>query len=343
MPEPVVIIGAGPAGCAAAVQCLRLGVRPRLLDRSGRAGGLVFEAQRVDNYPGLNPLPGPVFAERLADHLARFGIEVERATVTSLASCTGTSRARPAETASWSPGADTAAEEAGDATEPARGAPAILVRGDFDEIEARGVILATGTVARPLDVPGAAALAGSRLFYSVRELLTALPSARRALIIGGGEAALDYALTLAEAGARVRVLVRGTAVRAIGRLADRVRENPAIEIVTEVTPLGLERDDAGVRLAVGVASPVPGQHEIVEHGDAILVAIGRESTAQRLLENVSASPIFGVRSALSGLFIIGDARSGGLGQIAMATGDGIAAAMTLVVYIQHAQAGGRLE
>ena len=80
--EQIVIVGAGPAGCAAAVQCARLGVKPLLLDQSGKAGGLVANAFLVENYPGLEkPLTGEVFAGRLAEHLARFDVTITAQTV----------------------------------------------------------------------------------------------------------------------------------------------------------------------------------------------------------------------------------------------------------------------
>ena len=50
--EPIVVVGAGPAGCAAAVQCARLGVRPLLLDRMGEAGGLVRNGYLIDKRTG---------------------------------------------------------------------------------------------------------------------------------------------------------------------------------------------------------------------------------------------------------------------------------------------------
>ncbi|MCK4305944.1 MAG: FAD-dependent oxidoreductase, partial [Candidatus Eisenbacteria sp.] len=76
--ERIAIIGAGPAGCAAAVQCKRLGISPLLVDRTGNAGGSIANAHLIENYPGLDPLPGPEFAQRLAAHLARHGIPILR-------------------------------------------------------------------------------------------------------------------------------------------------------------------------------------------------------------------------------------------------------------------------
>ena len=82
----VVIVGAGPAGCAAAVQCRRLGQHPLLLDRTGRPGGLVAHAHSVENYPGLPPTAGPRMVQLLAEHLERFDLRVEQREVLGLES-----------------------------------------------------------------------------------------------------------------------------------------------------------------------------------------------------------------------------------------------------------------
>jgi thioredoxin reductase (NADPH) len=291
--ERVVIVGAGPAGCAAAAQCARLGVRPRLLDRKGRAGGLVTQAYRIENNPGLEPMPGPVFAERIAAHIARFGIEVERAEVALI-------------------------ERDGDD---------LLLRGSFGAIEAHTAIVAVGTVARPLEIPGAADLVAppaGRLFHEVRALLATLPAVQRVLVVGSGEAALDYALTLADAGARVRVLARGPQprARARGRLVELARGHSRIEIACGVLPRRLSGDSKGIALAVTAAGV-----ESIERADAILVAIGRDSAAGPLLDTTA--------TAVPGLFIAGDARCGGLGQAGIAVGDGLAAAMAAVAHLER--------
>jgi thioredoxin reductase len=80
----VAVVGAGPAGCAAAVQCRRFGLRVVLFDAHGEAGGLIANAFRVENHPGISPCAGTSVARSLQDHLARWEIPVERGTVSSL-------------------------------------------------------------------------------------------------------------------------------------------------------------------------------------------------------------------------------------------------------------------
>lgn len=294
--EQIVVVGAGPAGCAAAVQCKRLGETPLLLDRTGRAGGLLANACSIENYPGLKPLPGPIFAEKLAAHLARFELPIARGEVTTLV---------PTE-------------------------EGLVIRGDFGEVQARCVILAIGTNPLALGIPGAAELTGSGMFYEVSTLLAAVDAPRRVLVIGGSEAALDYALSLAGAGARVTILVRGPALRAgRGRLVSLVRRNPMIELVLETIPRRVGREGRGIVLETAGT-----QGRTRERADALLAAIGRWSAAEALLNRLNIDPQGPIRTSRPGLFVAGDARLGSLGQIGMAVGDGLAAATAAVTALE---------
>lgn len=203
----LIIIGAGPAGATAAIQCVRLGLSPVVLDRAGRAGGLVENAQRLENYPGLAPAPsGRTFARRLRQGLCRFDVEVRRETVTSI------SRSRSG----------------------------YRLSGSFGALGARCVIAAVGTRPRHVAIRGAAAL-GGLVFHEVRELLVRGPS--RVGIIGAGEAALDSALSLAALGVEVRIFCRGARPAASGVLLDRVTQSERITLethsrVSAVRPFG---------------------------------------------------------------------------------------------------------
>lgn len=288
----IVIIGAGPAGVAAAVQCRRHGVDPWLCDQAGEAGGLVVNAYRIENLPGVAPCDGRALAASLRDHLSRFGVEV-----------------RP------------------EAVHHVRHTPGGLVISTSEgDRQAGAAILAVGT--RPIhpDLPGLGPSC-RRLFFEVRELLASLPRPQSAIVLGGGEAALDYALSLSEAGAWVTVVVRGEAVRACQRLREAVAAVPGIRIAPRTRAVAYEEGDSKVALTVesdGTRSTLV--------ADCLLAAVGRISRAADLL-HASLGPM--ERGALVPfrgipLFVAGDARHGGLGQVAMALGDGVAAARLAV-------------
>jgi len=289
--EQVVIVGAGPAGVAAAVQCLRLGIRPLLLDRLGTPGGLVANAFCVENYPGLEPLPGSLLAARLAAHLERFGLGVVPATVHAIRRATG-----------------------GYALDTDRGL-----------VTTRAVIVAAGTVPRRLQIPGASEAEAIRLFYEVRDLLASPLSAERGgiVVIGGGEAALDYSLSLARAGYMVSVLVRGQRFRAQGRLVARVRATPGIAVRLGVEPIEM------LPVAGGIAVKTNDDASGPVCGLAVLAAVGRVSAVSSILADLRVDGNRGapVSSDLRGLFVVGDARRGAVGQVGIAVGDGLTAAM----------------
>ena len=81
---PVVIIGAGPAGIAAAIQLKRSGIDFRLLANS-KIGGLLNEANLVENFPGIAAgVSGKALAGRLKRQLNHAGIKTEKVTVNRL-------------------------------------------------------------------------------------------------------------------------------------------------------------------------------------------------------------------------------------------------------------------
>jgi thioredoxin reductase len=287
--DRIVIVGAGPGGCAAAVQCARLGVAPLLLDRTGEAGGLVANAWSMENYPGLEPLDGGAYVSRLRAHLERFGLHVE----------------------------------AGDVSAVKRSDSGILLDTDRGPIETKVAILAPGTLPRRLELPGA-----EELSYEVRELLDRKPE--RAVVVGGGEMAFDYSLSLARAGAGVEVLVRASAARARGRLAEFVAREPKISLRPETELLAVARRDTGLVLTVTSGGL---RDEIA--CDGVVVAIGRRSGLEGLTAGLDLSPTGMISTRVPGLFVIGDARLGSLGQAGIAVGDGLQAAMQAIDHLDR--------
>jgi thioredoxin reductase (NADPH) len=259
-----------------------------LIDRTGEAGGLLPNAFWVENYPGLEPMTGSAMSARITDHLARFDLSVTRGEVTALTA----------------------------------GPEGFLIRSDLGEIHTRCLVLAVGTHPRRLEIPGVAEIEGRGLFYEVRQLLAQLPSPQRALVIGGGEAALDSALSLAAAGAEVTLVARGPRLRAQGRLLERVARDQRIRVELETTPRQVRTALPGVALEASRNGAVT-----TERASVILTAIGRRSAARELLRGLGAPYQGTLAGGEPGLFVVGDARSGTLGQAGMAVGDGLAAAM----------------
>lgn len=286
------VIGAGPAGCGAAVQCRRMGFSVALLDRTGRPGGLVREARLLENYPGLpEPLSGPDFCASLEELLARHDVQVLDLDVRSVSLREGLFRSS----------------------------------GPRGEIVSRALVLAAGTepVDYRLETGG-----GVALHRSISDLRELGPS--DAVVIGGGEAALDYALNLSDHGTRVRVLVRGPGTRAGGRLLEEVLSRRGVEVLYDTLPLGAVPDDeGGCRLTVlscGVRSVI--------RTDAVLAAVGRKTVLPELEFSPGLVPGM-VRTPVDGLFAAGDACMGCLGQASSAAGQGVTAGMMACAFLKE--------
>jgi thioredoxin reductase len=289
MTSPVVIVGAGPAGIAAAIQLRRSGVEFLLFEKE-RVGGLLREANRVENFPGVpGGVTGRILAARLQRQLAAAGIQVKKARVLAM-TLRGGSFAIETEK-----GACTAAK----------------------------VILACGT--QPL-LPGPPldeAQWRGRLFTSVLPLLKARQET--IAIIGGGDAAFDYALRLAAAN-DVHVLVRSAKSRALPLLVDRSCQQRRI-VIHEHCRL------------TGIVAP-GGKAEMLLKTEDTISGRGGEIMCQRILTAIGRSPALdfldpGLRAILVELerlkriFRVGDAGNGRFRQAAIAAGDGLRAAMEI--------------
>ena len=153
----VAVIGCGPAGIAAAVQLVREG-HPPLVFEGKRPGGLLRNANLVENYPGCpGGISGPELVERMLAQLEEHSVEVRREEVLELV-----------------------CDEKSFSLRTGSGVYAAL-----------RVVLAPGTRPRVLTVPDDCR---GRVFSEVAEMGDV--SGKRVAIIGAGDAAFDYALNL---------------------------------------------------------------------------------------------------------------------------------------------------
>jgi thioredoxin reductase (NADPH) len=274
----LVVVGAGPAGIACAVQAQREGWRSLVIGDEP-PGGLLPAARRIDNLPGYGRgISGAELSERLRRHLSAAGAEWRPGTVTSL--------------------------QAG---------PPFALQTSDGPLEAHRVCLATGTRPRPLP-PMLEALPG--IARDVRGLPDDMGS-QRAVVIGGGDAAFDSALTLADRGSRVTVVIRGARPRAARHLLDEARER--VEVRLEAALAAAAWDGEGYELSWADGSG--------ERAHLLLAAIGRVPRDDLLPEG--RHPIQDVDGGVTGLAVAGDLIRAQERYIATALGDGQRAALWL--------------
>jgi thioredoxin reductase (NADPH) len=171
------IVGAGPAGLAAAVYAASEGLRTVLLEPE-LPGGQAGTTSLIRNYLGFpRGLSGDDLTNRALEQAWLFGAEVVLAR-----SATGLQ---------------------------VRGAERLLRLSDGEEIAARSVIVATGVSWRRLGVPSLEALSGAGVFYGASGAEASATSGQDVIVVGGGNSAGQAAVHLSRYAASVTVVVRG--------------------------------------------------------------------------------------------------------------------------------------
>ena len=291
-----IVVGAGPAGMAAAIYLQRAGMSPLLIEM-GEPGGLLREANLVENYPGF---PGGVR-----------GTEIAALMVKQVRSVGVTIAKERAETISLRKGR-------------------FVVRTDRGERVSRTLIVATGTRPKPMRLKGISTVVERRLFYGIDSIPRKGLRDSRVLVIGGGDAAFDYSLNLRSMGCDVIIIARSPP-RCLPLLQERVRA-AGIDVLIGFVPKSVSERRGQV-----VLSCSHGSRQVELAGDYILVACGREPNLDVLAESgveTSTTTEEPPMTNVPGLFLVGDVVRKNCRQTGIAVGDGILAAMLAEKYIK---------
>ncbi len=290
-----VIVGAGPAGIAAAIQLQRQGV-PFVLLEPQRIGGALHNAHQVENYPGFPAgLPGTELAEYFKESLLWHEIKPVRDRVVRIGfeAVTGLFRVHCARNAAFL---------------------------------AEHLILATGTVARqPTNLPGWREAYGKRCFTEVTEMLDL--EGQRIVVLGSGSNAFDYALTLAKHN-QVAVVLRGGESRARPQLKQRVQANRGIRVGTWMELARVEVLDEQLRLhwrITGSEGRKGSGQPHIDTCDHVVAAIGREATLPEF--SITLEKLQDKLFREGRIQRVGDVAHDDLRQTGVAVGEGIRAAM----------------
>jgi thioredoxin reductase (NADPH) len=283
----VAIIGAGPSGLAMAIQLKRYGIEPVVYE-GHQAGGLLWNANLVENYPGFpGGIRGSELVRLFVDQSRESGVKIVYEEVTSLDYKEGV----------------------------------FILRCGQKRYQYQRVAVASGT--KPIQAAIADLPAGAEkmVLYEVFPLLS--EKWKKIVIVGAGDAAFDYALNLAWQN-EVTILNRGSARGCLPLLYDRVYDHPNITYYQNIGISQVELDEPVRRLTLTCTSPA-GMRKIVT--DYLIYAIGRVPRIDFISENLIQ---FQGELIDSGrLYLIGDVKNDIYRQTAIATGDGVLAAMKL--------------
>lgn len=236
-----VIIGSGPAGYTAAIYLGRAGLKPLVVAGALTPGGQLINTTEVENYPGFpDGILGPDLMENMQRQAERFGAELVFDDAVSVA------LAEPVKQIALSGGC---------------------------EIDARAVIVATGSSYRKLDVPGEIDYSGKGVSYCAT-CDGFFFRGKPVVVVGGGDSALEEALFLTRFASSVTVIHRRGQFRASRIMVDRAVANDKISFVMDSRVEQIVGDGTGVT-SVRVRNVATGEETDLP-ANGVFVAIGHE-------------------------------------------------------------------
>ena len=300
----VAIVGAGPAGLAAAVYAASEGLETIVIEGVA-PGGQAGTSSKIENYLGFpTGISGQGLAGRAQIQAQKFGARLAISRSVSGIDCAGR--------------------------------PYALQLDDGQAVKACAVVIATGARYRKLDVPGQEKYEGQGLHYAATAMEQKLCGGEEVIVVGGGNSAGQAAVFLARSTAHVHILVRaeGLAATMSDYLVQRIGQNSRITLHPRTEITALAGDD---RLReVTWTNRDTGESEARAIGNVFLM-IGAEPNTEWLGGCLAldakgfvktgagedgmalASPY---ATAKAGLFAIGDVRSGSVKRVASGVGEG---------------------
>ena len=298
----VIVIGAGPAGMTAALYASRSNLSVLLIER-GAPGGQLNNTAEIENYPGFDSIMGPELAMKMYEGTSRFGVKNEYGIVTKV-------------------------ENHEDYKE---------VFTEEKSYQGKSVIIATGCVHRKLGVPGEEVFAGRGVSYCA-VCDGAFFRNKKLLVIGGGDSALEEAIYLTQFASEVVVVHRRDALRAQKIIQDRAFANEKISFLWDSVVESIEGNDMVVTNAQ-IKNVKTGE----VHSEAcggIFIYVGLDPLSAPF-ENLGITNEAGwiltdenMKTAIPGIFAVGDGREKGLRQITTAVGEGGIAGQQVFLYLE---------
>ncbi|MDQ2853469.1 MAG: FAD-dependent oxidoreductase [Chloroflexota bacterium] len=318
----VVIVGAGPAGLAAAVYGASEGLKTILVEQEA-PGGQAGTTSRIENYLGFPAgLSGGDLARRGLAQARRLGAEI-----LSPDEVTGIRREDPYR---------------------------VVTLAAAGDVSCQTVVVATGVSYRQLDVPGAAELAGSGIYYGAATTEAVLYRDQEVGVVGGGNSAGQAAVYLSRFATRVALMVRTPELSGMSQyLIDQIAALPNIEVRYEtavtaargeghLSSVTVTRQGAEEEMPLAAIFVFIGQQPRTDWLEGIVARDpgGFVVTGAALLEG--GKPLAGwgldrdpflLESSLPGVFVAGDVRHRSVKRIASAVGEGAMAVQFVHQYL----------
>ncbi|MEA2855800.1 MAG: thioredoxin reductase [Methylobacteriaceae bacterium] len=320
----VAIVGAGPAGLAAAVYAASEGLSVIVLDCRA-FGGQAGASSRIENYLGFpTGISGMALMARAYNQAQKFGAEL---VIPDQANRLG--------------------NPAGES-----GTNYTLAVGEDETLQARAVVVASGARYRRLEVANLAQFEGSSVHYWASPVELRLCAGQEVALVGAGNSAGQAAVYLAANVKKVWMLARGKSIEAtMSRyLCERIRAQANIEVLNQTEITSLQGHDGNLQ---HVRWRNRGSGEVTTHPIRhLFLFIGADPNTDWLAECDVALDAKGfvrtgsdhgadrhaLETSRAGVFAIGDVRSGSVKRVAAAVGEGAQVVAAIHAYLSRTDA-----
>jgi thioredoxin reductase (NADPH) len=303
----LIIVGAGPAGLAAAIYAARARLRTLVVDESV-AGGQVKTTHKVSNYPGFpEDIKGTDLAKAFATQAERFGATIRRAI-----EITAHDFAGPVKT---------------------------LELDEEETVEAPAVIVATGARPRDLGIPGESKFKGRGISYCAT-CDGAYFEGKDIHVIGGGNSAVEESLFLTQFARSVTVIHQFDHFQAEAATTEEALQNPKIKVIWDSEPRAFTGEGGLQALTI---ENVTTRARTELQTDGVFVFIGYVPRTDLVKGLVPLNKWGYVETAedmstpVPGVYVAGDIRSKSFRQITTAVADGTIAALAAQKYLKQAR------
>jgi thioredoxin reductase (NADPH) len=322
----LIIVGAGPAGLAAAVYGASEGLRTLLIDKE-TTGGQAGTSSRIENYLGFpKGLSGADLARRATAQATRLGAEILTAQEVIRVRADGPYRC--------------------------------VTLANGTELSCHALIIATGASLHLLDIPGIAPITGAGVYYGAALTEAVHYKGKQMFVVGGANSAGQGAMFFARYASKVTMLVRGSALeKGMSQyLVDQINSTENIEVrlrtnITEVIgtdrleALVIKNDDTGetetvpaaaLFIFIGARPHSDFVADVVERNSAGFILTGPDlvSNGHRPKKWQLKRDPFLLETSVPGIFAVGDVRQSAVRRVASAVGQGSTAVSFVHQYLK---------
>ncbi|MEC7913649.1 MAG: FAD-dependent oxidoreductase [Chloroflexota bacterium] len=297
----VIIIGGGTAGFSAGMYSSRLGMKTLLVERL-IPGGQIINVERIEDYPGLpDGISGADFSSKVQEQAIVSGTEFAMSEVMGIRKS---------------------------------GHEWIVDTYEGEKIS-KSIIVAGGSTLKKLNVPGENELVGAGVSYCAT-CDGAFFIDQRVCVVGGGDSALQEAITLTGFASKVDVFCRSSCLHAQQTLQDQITGHEKIQVHLNVEVQEIHGE--GVVDGISLLKTLSGESTRVNL-DGVFIFVGLTPSTdylRNLLETDESGHIktdINLQTSEKGIFAAGDIRANSASQLISSAGDGATAAINAKKYI----------